>query len=1550
MSESPPPFLPPTSLTGALDDLRTALTDLKPTGQHGFEGLLARVLSTISGQDFRLAKSGLQFGKDGETLASTSPHISFEAKLYTGDIPATEVHGKITQLIGSSAPPDIWVLGATVEAGTQLLDPMQSAAEKNGIAILVLDWPHASDIPPLAAACAMAPDETNAFLKEQIANAQVTDKADAALSVIRSAPSFQTRASVIHASLSDPTAGIAIARTANRRWLEIAFSDRRVAKDAFGQALAPGAPASLHLQPRPALVETVQNHITKPPQGTIIALVGGDGFGKSWLFAQSWLALEDKPLTLVISATDIKSVAAYGSFLPVLIAKLIQQTNGVETDETRRRWERKFKYWKELPHEHSPRFIVFIDGLNEQKDVNWSRWIDGAAAVIEQHGGALIVSVRSAYYDECLRTSLHSAVTMVCVPEWTQAHLKEILRAEGVNPEDIKSAVLARLCNPRILGIAFELKDSVQIQDFAELSVERLLFEHIRIGQRDGTPPESREDFAKRLAEHAQEILNRACAQSGEHLLFDRARQGDNGYALTAELLAVAGENFFKPLPEDPTLYTLPEDGLNLALGLSIVRSLKRATLAGRSASEALERLIEPVAALDKTADAVFSAMLVSSADDRCPTEIQRALIGGFLRLQNIDASNYPPFRAVVRKSTDAALFALVDLSGGSHRSDHKDWLLGALRACRSYMESWAIISKHISKWLRTFSLDPRIAIMSVPGHDTTEKIAKETEDRTKVLGKRLADMTPEERTFMQNYMLQDDDCVPATLAEEALTLLAGMELTPFALDLVAYSYSHQLNSSYHAPYDEFIALLRFNRKDWNAMRVALLEATSFLNGENISRTGKWALVALLRGLSTADDAALETRLVKDLTQDRQYPKGWRLVEKYCATDPCDPGSIRPDNIDQTAEQYRQIKIEEVSKNRSMGAEDHFIRDARPGLARFVPEVAIDTQRNVVASIASRDPTDLMLGVTSLEVHSAVLESESVSKLLDIARTLSAPRGPDVERAMRDEWITAQYAIQIAFAHLDGNEQLDFLISLPPHGPPLLKLANVLKPAAPDKLEQALEQALSSGEHCRQLVALMFACDSGSDLTDRSLELIGQQAQDKHTSVRAEALNIVAYLKDKDLIQQVIDSGWSATALDRRRNHFEAWYGSSVMIEAARLELLTTEDALDRIIPERYGYAAQFLGETAHVSIAARLKAAVAVAINITLPFAPPVVEQNLDNAQTNPPLWSLAEPDEVLGPQAFFKRMNETPEDFEARQRQGWEAFNRFQDALSDQHARLIVEDIRIDGVRVFAQTESECALNLGQQILTMDEAKLMHIQNFALMLAQCLSQKDLGLARSMFERLSGRRAFVNLTYGYSAVPLEAMCVWSSSDSPELDELRTRRLDSATTDYHIAQEVRAALMAGKADFLECYVNDNLERPEPAANARALMVLGFGAQSQTTEETLARYANAGGLVGKAYQSARFAYDRDKWSRHWFEEMCRADSGEEYWRLSTLFLKIVDSRYSEWEADISREGGVAAKFEPTIQDKIEHRIKTWKAKREKTLCGDKTPGEIFVVLD
>jgi len=93
------------------------------------------------------------------------------------------------------------------------------------------------------------------------------------------------------------------------------------------------------------------------------------------------------------------------------------------------------------------------------------------------------------------------------------------------------------------------------------------------------------------------------------------------------------------------------------------------------------------------------------------------------------------------------------------------------------------------------------------------------------------------------------------------------------------------------------------------------------------------------------------------------------------------------------------------------------------------------------------------------------------------------------------------------------------------------------------------------------------------------------------------------------------------------------------------------------------------------------------------------------------------------------------------ASERQGWEAYNRFETALTNEKARLILEDVGFEAVDACVSTSPDHCAALVGQLLGLDDRKLMHVQNFALMLARSVSRHDLTLARKLFDRLSGRR-----------------------------------------------------------------------------------------------------------------------------------------------------------------------------------------------------------------
>lgn len=1531
-----------------LNNLRKALLQLKPAGSDGFEGLLAVILGKIAQQDFRLAKSGLQHGKDGETLSSAN-HISFEGKRYDAAIPNNEVHSKITQLIGSATPPDLWVLGATVEAGTQMLEPMQAAATKNGIGILVLDWPTSSPLPPLALACASAPDETVAFLRNHLTDTAAVSEATAALAQLQTLEGFSDAAAGLAKQLREPSLGGPNARTANGRWLDAAFADRLRAKAVFGQVLAPKAPGPLPTQERKQLTQKVQAGIAGNRAGEIIALIGREGHGKSWLFAQSLDGLSERPTTVVIRAAEVKSVAPYGSILPFLISKFIEQTGDTETEGARRRWERQIGASGPRQEGEAPRFIVCVDGLNEQPDLDWPRLLDSISVLAKQHGGVLVVTAREAYFKDRVRTALLSAVEVIDVPEWSPGELREILSERGIDHSKLAASVFEFLRNPRILGIAFELLDNVEIETFTELTVERLLFEHIRIGAREGNSPEPADQFAKRLAEHAGEIVARVRQQQHEdRLIFEQTVGQGQGYELTPELLAVTAEHFFQPLADDPTLYTLSNEGLSLALGISVMKALQKAERNQRDLAEAMGELIDPIGALDKTAEAVFSAVLVSSIDERCSTSVRRTLIAGLLRLQNLDVAHYPAFVAVVRNAPEAAMLALFDLSVGDDYVANRDWLLSALRECRHRADCWAVMSAHISQWLGSYSVDPGVAMWR-RRRDDEAAFVDDLEKKTVELKERWQALSPAELAFVEAKMIRRESFDPGGLYRPALELLAGMPLTPFAEALVAYAWASSFNSSMASPYQEFHALVRFNRSDWHSSRKALLDAAAFLRADDASRTAKWALVSILRATTTAQDAEEEEQLVELLTADREKYPAWRRIETYCASDPCDPDSASPENIDDTAAAYEQIDVDEIAKTRFTGSSDHFLRDGLFGLARFRPETAVAVHRRAAASIIDRTSLEQKIGIASLEDNCAVLDAPTVAKLKELAVEYALPFVQDSKES-RDAWFISQYATLLAMPHLDGDAQVDLLLALPPHGAPLTKLADVFKPCSPEKAERLLDAAIQSGESARKIFALSYVHGSGVEVTPRARLLVGQLRSDNSSPVRALAMAVAGQQDDREAMQQLVQSGWSAAALDAREQYYEVWYGSVLLIDAAKNGLIGEAEVLDRISPKLYSLAASALGPAAHGRLAAILKRSVELLLNVTIPFRPPHVEQEVAEAGAErPPLYSLAEPDEVLGAEAFFKKLSETPEDFDTRQREGWKSFEQFENQLTKQQARLAIENVGFDAIDACVSAAPEDAAALAALILKQSDRDLGTVENIGLMLARSLSSRSPALASGLFGHLSGKRAFIGLTFGPSAVPLEPICIWGSANSPELDALRTLRLDRAENDYALGQEVLAALRQHRSDFLDVYARTKLESEQPAEIGRGLMVLGLGLESAFADETLSRYATAAGLIGKAAEAARFAYSRNRWARHWFGLMCVTDSATEFWRLSALFLKVVDGRFPFWRRDTAQTGTAIQSFGASVEGRLEKRISSWKSKREKTLLGDKAPAEIYVVL-
>ena len=715
------------SLRKQLNDIKAALRKLPATGEIGFEGLIAVTLTAITGIPFRLASSGRQFGVDAKA-AYESDSICLEGKRYERDIPRSEVLSKIAELsMSTKGEIDLWVLGATCPVTSQLADDVRQLGAHNGITTLILDW-SGVDLPSLGVALSMADTTAANFLDNHLEERKIAAPARKALKAIRDDIAFSAHSTRIRSELSEPAMGIAIARRANTKWLTSVFSDKQRARLFLGQPLSPRAPGGPTLT-RSTLVGKMKPFMTSTSTVGVVAVLGDEGSGKSWLVAQTWLLLEEKPVMIVLTPDDFPPVPRT-DVREILVRKLAEQTGDHLSEAVVDKWRRRLRRWSDDDPVGTVRLVILVDGMNQRPNIDWARLMDALASEIVTIGGRLIVSVRTLFFRDQVKPRVVASVVEVEVPEWTEPERDTVLEKHGIKGSELHAPVAMSLKNPRLLGIALELLEDSQIKDFDELSVSRLLFEHMRVGERDSPSPLPAYKFARNLEDHANEILSRVTAQQRDDL-----KVFDGG------LEAVSDGRFFIPLAGDPTRYTLAEDGLTLALGFSVLARLQSARRDGRDLDATLGVVIEPISALDRSTEVIIAALTVACMDDaRHQAEIGSAIVRAFAEMQNPNADDLDAFTALARRRPEVFMQAAHSLCLAGGRQPNFDWIEEALQTAKDDDRAWSSMSNGLQSWLTHYSRSPERGTFSRP----TRK-PEEVEKTRQRLKQKLDSLSPDE-------------------------------------------------------------------------------------------------------------------------------------------------------------------------------------------------------------------------------------------------------------------------------------------------------------------------------------------------------------------------------------------------------------------------------------------------------------------------------------------------------------------------------------------------------------------------------------------------------------------------------------------------------------------------------------------------------------------------------------------------------------------------------------------------------------------------------------
>jgi hypothetical protein len=1259
-----------------------------------------------------------------------------------------------------------------------------------------------------------------------------------------------------------------------------------------------------------------------------VAVLGDEGHGKSWLVMKCWVDMSDPPLTLVITPDAFGETTKDTDWDQFLVGKLLTQTADSDTEQSPKRWLRRFGRWRSnTSAPASPRLWVIVDGINQRPRVDWGRVLDSLVLHVKALGGCTVVTSRTQFFDSHVVPRLMTSVTRHPVPQWSESERDEILKAKGWAAVGLHPAVAYSLRNPRLLGVALGLLSAETLHSLDGLSVPQLLFEHLRTLDKEGGAHLPMAEFAKTLQNRAQDILQRVRAGVQDDLtVFD-------------QLEPTAEGQFFRVLEDDPSRYTFHKRGLSLALGFAIVDELRKAQRNTRDLHEALMTALEPVAALDQTAEAVLAALTIACLDERISDAIGAAVLAGFAHMQNPDESKLSAFVEMARKRTNVFCLAAEQLLMAANRSPNEDWIKEALQSVRLQPEGWNVIRPAVEKWLRFWWPDEWLEYRIARSRDlsTEERERYKSED-----AQRKQDLARVERAYVARLIPQQSS--PFRLTALGLQLCAGHALSEMVPNLVDARFAMAWAASPRAPSDEFMSLIRFNRIDWSKTRDLLVERASQLADSGSSAIGHWAAVALFFATGDPHDAQIAHVIKQELTKDLQLGEAWRLIEGYCATDPCDPSSVRPDNIAATAEKYQNLDVGLLALHMGQDTQDLFFADALPGLARFAPDVAVRKHREFLASIPGRRGLPLRQAAWKAEGNSVVLERARVAELLSLATSLSADHR-DVDK---DSVEHVQQALLLAtFSHLAPGDQLAALMAVCDPSHIWMEVTELAKPCNPDELSRVLKEVGPSDPRALIPLVLASVCDRPlPGLADMLPELLASP----HAATRFVALSLVSRSQDPANLKAVVDSEWSAASVSQDTHEYIS--GSFALIEAAKGGVIPDLDILDRIAPKTYGTAFCVLDREARVQLAARLDACIREASGFASPL--PAVEITLRitrNSEVEYARYSLNElskPSRTL--QDSLAELARNEDDFNARQRRLHDTYEAFLSTLTQSTAAMVLEAFKLDGLQTLVEAMPRLAEQWTKLLKAPSASPKSALRNFGLLLASVLTRQPgrLDEALELYDALVDKRSYVQIRYTAADLPLEAMVLWWATDNAVVNERRFARLDRCQNDHELAQEAAAALYAEKNEILDAYIRERLQFPLPVDVARAIAVAGFSDNEQLASDVLRTHESNMGLLGDAAKTCRYAVDRHQWAKHWFQAMQTAHSEEAFWAASVLFLKVVDARFDVLHLDTPKGNDVFSQWWWSVERQLKNRLDRWAEKRKKTLFGAGLPTPIFML--
>ena len=1309
----------------ALALLRAAIVALKPASSDGFEGLLAQALASVSNLTVRIAKSGLQFGRDGASSPSSDFAIAFEAKLYKDLPPSLATLGGKAAIAGYflSGKVDVWAVGCTAEIGEQITADITALLEREGITVVILDWAE-RPLPPLAVVLAAAPEATLQWFTQF----GQTDERPLliALRVIAADKNFAAQHEALRKQMQASTAGLdALRRHADGR-LRARLRDRRQSQQAFGQWVTVAAPESPAL-PRPHLDEPLSKMIVPDPQDlAVVAVLGEEGVGKTWLVAQWWSSLPEPPIFCLVPSRE---GAQWRPEDPTAeLAAFFAAQDGRRNDpHAIAAWRRRIKRWKTHKAKENLRFVLVLDGLNERSGAPWPELIPALAQELQALGGMLVLTARKAYWEREVAPRLGGSVEIrtLEVPDYTDVELAAMLTRVGRNLADVPPRVRSFIRNPRVCAVALKLLP--QLINADELTVERLLLEYWkeRLAERASALRHTNDDFHKVLRLHARAWLTAPKAAFDRDDWVDRSGLTKHlGPAKIAnDLTEIEEGRFLTADPSRPGHYVFREATLPFALALLVNDELRGGIEGGSVAADILQQALSPIQSFDRLADVIASAIGLACFDPTFPMEGRRGLIVHWLGLHNVDDESFRTLTAYVPARPDVFLDSAELASDQLGEDGRQQSLIGLLTSMRDHPRVREALWRRAPSWLGRWSRASQLSWRD--GKD-----AERQAERERNIDDAIDSLTRSEADLLRRLTTEVPAMARMNLTSASAMLFAARPQTAIAEGFVGWAMAQVLAENIDDGREDLEWAVRLNVIDWCEVRkgvTALVEGIDASAAPRI-RAGKAGALRLLGDDRSAAAADVLSPAIPHLS--------WRRVEVFCDTDPYDPWAPDPTNLQNAVAAMSRIPADALWLHMSSTGEDLDFRDASPGLIRYDPAVLIAKVRDVIASAPDR----VELPLRQLSWH-----------LPDLAPLFGPAERRAVEAALQSltndpariaqsdiGWVTGQI-VESLLPGATAQEQLELIQRLPSGSPLYLNLRRGLKPLTPDELERCLEMAATANDQDHLTRTLFFVSGSKPELTGSVRERLLNVLVHGEPMQRHLAAEIAVMADDEELFERFLELIETLKlTVDRSDEGFTvARLVAKAVVSRSRPELID-------IVPQPFvGWVAAKLKGAAFESLAAQTEMVLDRLLKPVAATPPQGVEVIYQSrADGFDAALSFAEAEQTgSGFDALVENLNHAERGaarYTERQKAVIAGLMAYRTALSHEDASAVASSPPLQGLASLGEAAPARVVPWLKRILAEDASwSLSQVRNLALALAASVARTHGDLAAMVFRKV---------------------------------------------------------------------------------------------------------------------------------------------------------------------------------------------------------------------